>query len=59
MKRLFVSSVHGRAVKSPLDSETLTQAATKPVLKAPEKRSGKGKVPAKKKQPAGGKKKAA
>jgi predicted AlkP superfamily phosphohydrolase/phosphomutase len=46
-------------VKPPLDGETLTEPATKPVLKAPEKRGGKGKAPVKKKQPIGGKKKAA
>jgi hypothetical protein len=44
--------------KPALDGEPLTQPATKPVLKAPEKRAGKGKAPAKKK-PAGEKKKAA
>ena len=39
--------------KPPLDGEPLTQPATKPVLKAPEKKAGRGKAPAKKKQPAG------
>ena len=42
----------------PLDGETLTAPATKPVLKAPEKKGGKRKTPAKKKA-AGEKKKAA
>jgi hypothetical protein len=42
----------------PLDGETLTAAATKPVLKAPEKKGGGRKAPGKKK-PAGARKKAA
>jgi len=45
--------------KPPLDGEPLAQPATKPVLKAPEKKGGKGKDPAKRKLPAGGQKKAA
>ena len=46
-------------IKPPLDDEPLAEPATKRVLTAPEKRRGKGKAPGKKKQPAGGKKKAA
>ena len=46
-------------IEPKLDGEPLTKPATKPVLKAPEKRGSTGKAPAKKKPPAGGRKKAA
>ncbi|MHC4180609.1 MAG: alkaline phosphatase family protein [Planctomycetota bacterium] len=46
-------------IEPKLDGEPLTRPATKPVLKAPEKKVRKRKVPARKKQPATRKKKSA